>query len=160
MAAISTSIQTMSRELHSSHLEHLGMIAAIKSFCKEFGERQRVEINFESHDVPTCLAPELSLCLFRVLQEALHNAAKHSGARHFAVHLWGDSGEIHLTVCDQGRGFDTAAAAKGGGLGLTSMQERLRLVNGELSIDSQVQYGTTIHARAPFEPADSAQAVG
>ena len=160
IAMVSTNIQTMSHELHSSKLEHLGMTAAISGFCKEFGERQMAEIDFQCHDLPASLPPELSLSLFRVLQEALHNAAKHSGTRHFAVHLWADSGGIHLTVSDRGRGFDPETAAKGGGLGLTSMQERLRLVNGEFSIDSQVQRGTTIHVRVPFSPGDFEQAAG
>ena len=70
--------------------------------------------------------------------------------RHFEVRLWGTSGEIHLTVADSGAGFDREAAMKGAGLGLTSMQERLRLVGGALSIESQPRRGTTIHARVPF----------
>jgi PAS domain S-box-containing protein len=160
IAAISTSIQTMSHELHSSKLEHLGIIAAIRSFCKEFGERQMAEIDFKTHDLPASLPPEVSLSLFRVLQEALHNAAKHSGTKHFTVHLCGGSGEIHLTVSDLGKGFNTEAVAKSPGLGLTSMQERLRLLNGELSIDSQLERGTTIHARVPFSPSDFGRAAG
>src|SRR5262249_54170811 len=84
---IATDIQTMSHELHSSKLEYLGVVVAIKGFCREFGERQRVEIDFRSDDLPMRLSPEISLCLFRVLQEALHNAAKHSGVRHFKVRL-------------------------------------------------------------------------
>jgi PAS domain S-box-containing protein len=147
---IATDVQTISHELHSSKLEYLGIVAAMKGFCKEFGERQKVEIGFRSRDLPTQLSPEISLCLFRVLQEALHNAAKHSGVQHFEVQLWGTSDEILLTVSDLGEGFDTETGMKGSGLGLTSMQERLRLVNGKLSIDSQPKRGTTIHARVPF----------
>jgi signal transduction histidine kinase len=94
--------------------------------------------------------PDISLCLFRVLQEALHNSAKHSGARRFEVRLWGTSGEIHFTVSDSGTGFDLQTAMKSRGLGLTSMQERLQLVKGKFSIDSQPQRGTTIHARVPL----------
>ena len=75
---------------------------------------------------------ELSLSLFRVLQEALRNAAKHSGVKRFEVRLWGSTGEIQLTISDLGAGFDTETAMKTTGLGLTSMQERLRLVHGEL----------------------------
>ena len=144
---ISTSVQTLSHELHSAKLEYLGIVRAVRNFCKEFGEQQKIEINFESHDFPTDLPLEFSLSLFRVLQEALHNAAKHSKVKHFDVKLWGSSGEIHLTVSDLGVGFDTEAAMQGSGLGLTSMRERLRLLDGELSINSQPQHGTTIHAR-------------
>jgi len=160
-AQISIDVQTMSHELHSSKLDYLGIVAAMKGFCKEFGEQQKVEIDFRSHDLPTPLSPEISLCLFRVLQEALHNAAKHSGVAHFEVQLWGTSDEIHLAVNDLGGGFDTETAMHGSGLGLTSMQERLRFVNGELSINSQLERGTTVHARIPFSSSsDSARAAG
>jgi signal transduction histidine kinase len=96
------------------------------------------------------LSKEISLCLFRVLQEALQNATKHSGSRHFQVSLSVESNEIYLTVQDSGSGFDPAEAMKGRGLGLTGMKERLKLVNGHLSIDSQRQAGARIHARVPL----------
>ena len=160
-AQIATDVQTMSHELHSSKLEYLGLFAAVKGFCKEFGEQQKVEVEFSSRDLPTPLSPEIALCLFRVLQEALHNAAKHSGVRHFEVQLSGTSEEIFLTVSDPGGGFDSDAAIKGEGLGLTSMRERLKLVNGQLSIDSQPKHGTTIQARVPFRSnSDSERAAG
>jgi PAS domain S-box-containing protein len=147
---IATDLQSISHELHSSKLQYLGVTAAIRGFCKEFGEQQKVEINFTSHDLPMPLSPDISLCLFRVLQEALHNSAKHSGVRHFEVRLWGTADEIHLTVSDSGIGFDREATKVGRGLGLTSMEERLKLVNGTLSIDSQPKGGTTIHACVPL----------
>jgi PAS domain S-box-containing protein len=81
-------VQLLSHEFHSSKLEYLGIVEAAKNFCKEFGERQKVEIDFQSHDLPTGLPAELSLSLFRVLQEALRNAAKHSGVKRFEVRLW------------------------------------------------------------------------
>jgi PAS domain S-box-containing protein len=146
---IANDIQALSHELHSPRLEYLGIVAAMRGFCQEFGEQQRVEIDFRSHDLPGPVPPDVSLCLFRVLQEALHNAAKHSGAPRFAVQLWGTPSEIHLTVGDSGMGFDLDAAMKGRGLGLLSMQERVRLVNGTISIASQPG-GTTIDARVPI----------
>jgi PAS domain S-box-containing protein len=158
---ITNDVQLLSHELHSSKLDYLGIVGATKNFCKEFGERQKVEIDFQSHDLPTGLPRELSLSLFRVLQEALRNATKHSGIKRFEVRLWGSTGEIHLNVSDLGAGFDTETAMKSTGLGLTSMQERVRLVGGELSINSQPKGGTTIHARVPFNSiSDSARAVG
>jgi PAS domain S-box-containing protein len=161
VSEIATDIQTLSHELHSSKLEYLGIAAAMRGFCKEFGEQQDVEIDLRSHDLPSRLSPEISLCLFRVLQEALHNSAKHSGVRHVEVQLWGTSDEIHLTVKDSGEGFDREAAKESRGLGLVSMQERLRLVHGELSINSQPKGGTTIHACVPFDSgSDSARAAG
>jgi signal transduction histidine kinase len=148
---LSTDVQALSHELHSSKLEYLGMVAAMRSFCNELGEQQKMEIEFKTHDLPSPLpSSEVSLCLLRVLQEALHNAAKHSGVRHFDVQLWGMRDEIHLTVSDSGAGFDAQAAKQGRGLGLTSMEERLRLINGELSIESQLRRGTTLHARVPL----------
>jgi len=144
---IAKDVQLLSHELHSSKLEYLGIVEAAKNFCREFGERQRVEIDFQSHDMPAALPTDLSLPLFRVLQEALRNAAKHSGVKSFEVKLWGSAEDIQLTISDLGIGFDSEATTKGPGLGLTSMQERLRLVGGEFSINSQPRLGTTIHAR-------------
>ena len=100
-------------------------------------------------NVPGSVPPDVSLCLFRVLQEALHNAVRHSRVRHFDVHLRGTGDAVHLTVRDEGVGFDVEAASRGLGLGLTSMKERLKLVGGELFIESQSTRGTTVLARAP-----------
>jgi PAS domain S-box-containing protein len=147
---ISDGIQALSHELHSAKLEYLGLAIAMKSFCEEFGNQQEVEIEFQSHDLPSSLSSDISLCLFRVLQEALHNSAKHSGVRHVEGRLWGTPDEIHLTVSDAGAGFDIKTAKQGRGLGLVSMEERLKLVKGTLSIESQSQRGTTIHARVPL----------
>lgn len=159
VSEILTDVQSLSHQLHSSKLEYLGVVAAMRAFCKEFGIQQRVEIEFRSQDLPSPPSPEVSLSLFRVLQEALHNAVKHSGVRRFAVELREQAGEIHLAVNDLGAGFDVRAAKESRGLGLTSMQERLRLVNGELSVESQPKGGTTIHARVPLRSEnDSRQA--
>jgi PAS domain S-box-containing protein len=160
-STIATDIQSLSHELHSSKLEYLGLTAAMRSFCQEFGAQHKVETEFKSHDVPTPLPTDISLCLFRVLQEALYNSAKHSGVRHFSVELWGTRDEIHLGVSDAGIGFDREAAREGRGLGLVSMEERLRLLRGTFSIESQPKCGTTIHARLPLSSGvDSMRAVG
>src|SRR5258705_1666550 len=143
---ITNDVQLLSHELHSSKLEYLGIVGAMKIFCREFGERQRLEIDFQSHDLNAALPTDLSLSLFRVLQEALRNAMKHSGVKSFEVRLWGSTGEVHLTVSDLGAGFDIEGAMKSTGLGLTSMQERLRLAHGELTINSQTKGGTTIRS--------------
>jgi len=150
ISEISTDVQDLSHDLHSSKLEYLGVVAGIKSWCKEFGERQRVEIDF-SNDVHSALPFEIGLSLFRVLQESLHNAMKHSGVKRIEVQLREDSGEIHLIIRDSGKGFDVEAALQGKGLGLTSMRERVRLVNGTFSIESKPMGGTTIHVRVPLE---------
>jgi len=155
---ISADVQALSHDLHSSQLEYLGVVAGMKSWCKEFGERHGMQIDC-THDVRSTLPPEIGLCLFRVLQEALHNAAKHSGVKRIEVELSENSGEIHLTIRDLGKGFDVEAARQGRGLGLTSMQERVRLVNGTMMIQSKLMGGTTIHVRVPFSASnDSARA--
>ena len=158
---MATDVQSMSHELHSAKLQYLGITAAMRGFCQEFGQQQKVEIGFTSHDLPLPLSPDISICLFRVLQEALHNSAKHSGGRHFEVRLWGMPDEVHLTVSDSGVGFDSEAAKTGQGLGLISMRERLKLVNGTLSVESRPKSGTTIHARVPLSSGrDLMRAIG
>jgi PAS domain S-box-containing protein len=143
-------IQALSHRLHSSKLEYLGLKAAAESLCTEVSQRQNIEIDFRSDAMPEALSDQISLCLFRVLQEAIHNAVKYSGVRKFEVSLTTVSSEIQLRVHDSGAGFDTNAN-NGHGLGLTSMKERLKLVKGELFIDSRLQHGTTILARVPLD---------
>jgi PAS domain S-box-containing protein len=147
---IANDIQVLSHELHSSKLELLGIAAAMRGFCQEFSNQQQVDVHFMAQDVPGQLPPAISLCLFRVLQEALQNARKHSGARHFEVQLWGAENEVHLLVSDSGEGFDLRTARTDRGLGLVSMGERMKLVAGELSIETQPGRGTRIHAHAPY----------
>jgi len=151
IADVSNDVQALSHELHSSKLEYLGAVPGIKSWCKEFSERQKIEVDFRS-DVHRVLPNEIGRTLFRVLQEALHNAAKHSGVKHIEVQLREESSEIHVIVIDLGRGFDLDSALQAKGLGLTSMQERVRLVNGQIAIHTAPNAGTTIHVRIPLEP--------
>jgi PAS domain S-box-containing protein len=149
MSEILTDVQALSHDLHSSKLEYLGVAAGMKSWCKEFSERQKLEIDFRSI-VPSALPLEVGLSLFRILQEALNNVIKHSAVRRVDVRLREDSGEIHLVISDRGRGFDVEAALQGKGLGLTSMRERVRLLNGTIAIESKPNAGTTIRVRVPL----------
>jgi PAS domain S-box-containing protein len=149
---LSDDVQALSHDLHSSKLEYLGALGGMKSWCKEFAERYKLEIKFRA-DVSTPIPQDLGVSLFRVLQEALQNAIKHSGSIRFEVQLREESGQIHLLVTDSGKGFDVEAALRGKGLGLTSMRERVRLVNGTMSIESKPMGGTTIHVRVPLGPA-------
>jgi signal transduction histidine kinase len=153
---ITTDIRALAHELHSPKLEHVGLVPAMEGFCEEFGTQQKVEIAFKSHDLPSPLPENTSLCLFRVLQEALHNAAKHSKARLIEVQLWGTPGEVHLTVSDSGLGFDPEAIRKSPGLGLVSMQERLHLVRGRISIASEPKTGTVVSVCVPVSAGPSA----
>ena len=144
-------IQALSHRLHSSKLDYLGLPVAASSFCRELAEQQKVEIDFTYKDVPQDVPKEVSLCLFRILQEALQNAVKYSGVRHFTARLVGFPAEIRLTVSDRGAGFDQHNAISGRGLGLISMRERIHLVKGELSITSRPAGGTTVYARVPLK---------
>jgi signal transduction histidine kinase len=158
---ISSDVQAMSHRLHSSKLKLLGIVAAAKGFCDEFSEQQKVEIDFTHADIPPAVPEEISLCLFRILQEALQNAVKHSGARHIDVDLRGALDGIHLIVRDAGLGFDPEAMANNRGLGLVSMEERVNLVKGTFSIDSQPGRGAEINVRLPLRTrGESARAAG
>ena len=109
-----------------------------------------MKIDFCSEDLPNDLPEEISICLFRVLQEALKNAITHSGSQHLQVSLSVELDEIRLMVRDSGAGFDPQGAMEARGIGLMSMKERLKLVGGTLSIDSRLHSGTTVHARVPI----------
>jgi PAS domain S-box-containing protein len=147
---ISRDVQALSHELHSSKLEYLGVVAGIRSWCREFAERQKIVVDFTG-DVSIVFPPEVGLTLFRVLQEGLHNAVKHSGVKRVEVQIHKHLGEIHLIINDMGNGFDIEMV-QGNGLGLTSMRERVRLVNGTIDIQSKPTSGTTLHVRVPFKP--------
>jgi len=147
---ISDDVQALSHDLHSSKLEYLGVAAGIRSWCKEFAERQKMDIDFQS-TLRNVLPIEVGRTLLRVLQEALHNASKHSGVKRVEVRLREQAGEIHLIISDSGKGFKVAPALQGKGLGLTSMQERVRLLKGKILIKSKPMGGTTIHVRVPTE---------
>jgi signal transduction histidine kinase len=139
-------IQAMSHRLHSSKLEYFGLAKAAASYCSELSEQHEVMIELRSEDILGDLSKEIAICMFRVLQEALQNAIKHSRSKRFDVSFSRTVVETCVTMHDSGIGFDPVEAIKGRGLGLISMKERLKLVGGELSIESQVGTGTTIHA--------------
>ncbi len=159
--ALGTDLQSLSHELHSSKLEYLGIAAVTQGFCQEFAQKQNVEIDCKASGLPTPLPAAVSLCIFRVLQEALHNSLKHSGVHHYEVRLWGTPEGIHLTVKDSGAGFNPEEARDGRGLGLISMEERLKLLDGTLAIESQPNCGTTVYAHVPLASgADTMRAAG
>jgi PAS domain S-box-containing protein len=149
-AQIATDVQAMSHKLHSSKLEYLGLAAAIGSFCREFSEQHNVSVQFEDEDVPSHVPYDVSLSLFRVTQEGLQNALKHSGVDCFSVILRGSADQIQLEVSDNGSGFDVERARIDMGLGLVSMQERIHLVHGTFAIESPASGGTRILARVPL----------
>ena len=156
---LSEDIQALAQELHSPKLEYLGIARAMSSFCRAFSERQGVKIDFSKEGSAT-VPREISLCLFRVLQEGLHNALKHSGVRHFQVELRLAPDDVQLIIRDSGVGFDLDAVVQRRGLGLTSMKERLKLIDGMVAIDSQPNGGTTVEARVPLRSGRDAMRAG
>jgi PAS domain S-box-containing protein len=149
LCQITDDVQALSHDLHSSKLDYLGAIAGMKSWCKEVAVRHKIEVAFRS-DFSGNLPLDVGLPLFRVLQEAVTNSIKHSGEKWVEVQLRGDPGEIHLVVRDSGKGFDVETVLQGKGLGLTSMRERVRLVNGTIAIESNPTGGTKIHVHIPL----------
>jgi PAS domain S-box-containing protein len=150
LSQIATDIQSISHRLHSTHLEYLGLAAAVEDFCGELRKQHHVEIDLTCDRIPRNLPKEISLNLYRVLQEALQNAMKHSGVERFRVELVADTSDVRLTVSDEGKGFKLQDKRKGQGLGLISMRERMRLVHGQFAVKSEPGHGTTINCRVPI----------
>jgi PAS domain S-box-containing protein len=146
---VSSDIHNMSYQLHPARLELLGLVASLKGFCREFSDQHKLAIQFVHSNIPAQIPKDATLCLFRITQEALQNVVKHSGAAEAKVELWGHSDEIELCISDSGRGFDVESVKGVVGLGLISMRERLRLVEGHLSIESEPSHGTRIRVRIP-----------
>jgi PAS domain S-box-containing protein len=142
-------VGTLSHQLHSSELELLGLVAAIKGLCREFTERYNIRVDCVCSDFPDNLDADVSLGLFRVIQEALHNVAKHSQAKKVAVEIRGVPDSVYLNVSDDGIGFTAKKVTGTRGLGLTSMRERIFLIRGELTITSTPGAGTRIEANVP-----------
>jgi signal transduction histidine kinase len=147
---IATHVHALSYDLHSPRLEFLDLATIARGYCRETTAKQDIEIEFSVHGVLPATSYDISLCLFRILQEALHNAVKHSGVRQFVVQLSAMPGEIALRVSDAGVGFDLEDKRRSRGLGLVSMRERIRMVGGVISIESKPGGGTTVFARVPL----------
>lgn len=150
LADLGEDIQGLSHRLHSSKIDYLGLSSAAASLCRELSARAKVKIDFHAEDIPKYLLKEISVCLFRVLQEGLQNATKYSGSKHFSVLLNHTSQGIDLIIHDFGIGFDVQKALSGAGIGLSTMRERLKLVGGTFSIESRPNAGATIRARVPL----------
>ena len=150
--ALTKDVQRLSHRLHSSNLLTLGLEVAADEMCRELGEQSGTPIAFTSEGMAEAVPEDLSVCLYRVLQEAVQNALKHSGSPQLAVSLHRRDDAITLTVQDAGTGFDPQKALDGHGLGLISMKERLKLVDGQLTIESRSPGGTVIRARVPLLP--------
>jgi signal transduction histidine kinase len=148
---IGADLHTLSHRLHSSTLERLGLASGVSAFCKEFTAQQGTKIACSYDDVPRAVSPDVALCLFRIVQEGLRNVKKHSEATHAQVRLKKLDGGLHLSISDNGKGFDLNGASEGQGLGLWSMKERIRLIEGRFEIHSEVHHGTRIEVWAPLK---------
>ncbi len=143
LGEVAESVRDVAHQLHSATLQHLGIVRGLEVLCRTFSQQHRVEVKFEA-EVMQEPSDEVSLCLFRVAQEALNNAVKHGHASQISVNLIQVAKMLHLKVADTGAGFDPAAASEG--LGLVSMRERLRMAGGTLKITSFRDQGTVIEA--------------
>jgi len=148
--AISSNVHRLSHELHPAKLEQLGLEAAVRGLCRELGAARNIAIEFEPHAVPRIVPDEIALCLYRIVQEGLQNVIKHSGSATAKVELMSNENELCLIVSDQGCGFDSMVATGGGSLGLVSMRERVRLVRGQISVESRKGEGTRIKVQVPL----------
>ena len=146
---LATDIHNLSHRLHSSKLQHLGLPIALKEVCRQMASQHRIDIDLQTGSVPSTLPEDVSLCLYRIAQEALSNAVKHSQSKRIEVGLNSSNGRVMLEVKDFGIGFDPATQI--GGLGLATMQERLRMIGGTLSIHSIPGMGTELIAEARME---------
>jgi signal transduction histidine kinase len=156
LSEIITDVHNLSHQLHSTKLQTLGLDVAVKEVCRQFGRQHDVEIRFTAEKTPFPLPEDVGLCFYRVAQEALSNSVKHSGATHIDVRLVASDGLLRMIVEDDGSGFDPSAAANG--LGLATMRERLRLVDGTLLVNSMPGRGTEITAQARLSPSSTTTA--
>jgi PAS domain S-box-containing protein len=156
VSELGADLHSLSHRLHSSTLESLGLLAGLEAFCKEFAAQQGVHVEFVYKNIPHGVPADAALCMFRITQEALRNIKKHSGANRAEVHLEQLDGMLHLSVSDCGRGFDSNKPPAEHGIGICSMEERLRLLGGKLEIQSRPMKGTRIDAWLPLRMASAA----
>ena len=147
---LSLDVHRISHELHPTKLEQLGLESALRGFCREVAGTYGIKVEFAAAGLSRSLPNNISLCLYRIAQESLQNIFKHSGARSAIVNIIGEDGEIRLTVSDNGSGFDPETARSKGSLGLVSMSERIRSVDGTVTVESTIGAGTQIIARVPY----------
>jgi signal transduction histidine kinase/ABC-type uncharacterized transport system substrate-binding protein len=145
-------LHTLSHRLHSSTIESLGLAPAIAALCREFTTQQHLQVEFTSDEIPRTVHPDTALSIFRIVQESLRNLKKHSGAQHALVNLRVNAGKLNVNVFDRGCGFDTRELCQKEGLGVRTMEERVRLLGGEFVIQSAPGEGTTVNAWVPLAP--------
>jgi signal transduction histidine kinase len=145
-------LHTLSHRLHSSTIESLGLAPAVAAFCREFATQQHLQVEFTSEEVPRTVHPDTALGIFRIVQECLRNLKKHSGAQQALVSLRVNAGKLNVSVFDKGCGFDTRELSHKEGLGVRTMEERVRSLGGEFVIQSAPGQGTAVNAWVPVAP--------
>ena len=150
LVCLSEDVHDLSRQLHPSILDDLGLVEALKSECEGFGKRHSITIDYSAAGVPANISGNIRLVIYRVAQEGLRNIAKHAGVRKASVSLTMVGPQLRLLIRDQGSGFDLEKARLQTGLGLSSIEERVRLISGELAIESVPGHGTTVDVRVPW----------
>lgn len=148
---IASDVQNISRRLHPSILDDLGLSKAVEAECQQFAVREGIDVSSAVQTVPRELPKDIALSIYRIVQEGLNNIAKHACARCVSVSLGISDNELHLTVEDDGIGFNGAEVRGKAGLGLSSIRERVRLVNGTCRIRSQPEKGTAIEVTVPLD---------
>jgi two-component system NarL family sensor kinase len=151
IAELSDDVRKLAYRLHPSILDHLGLAIALQSHVEEFGKREEIEAVFTQRNLPETIPQPLSTCLYRVAQEGLRNVAKHAKATRVVVRLVQSDHTLRLSIFDSGVGFDPVRVKERHGLGFVSMQERVRLVGGRMSIRSRQNRGTYLFIRVPLE---------
>jgi signal transduction histidine kinase/ABC-type uncharacterized transport system substrate-binding protein len=146
---LSGDIHSLSRQLHPSILDDLGLPEAMRAECARFSRHEGITVSYEPKDVPQDLPGDVKLCLYRVLQEGLRNVAKHAGATRVRVRLAGEGGALRFTLEDNGVGFSQEGKGRYTGLGLISMRERVHLIGGDFSLESNSGRGTDIRVTVP-----------
>ena len=152
-AEIATDLHNLSHELHPAKLQLLGLVQATQYLCRDLAARHQVAIEFGHERMPSTVPPETALCLYRIVQEALQNVVRHSGARTASVRLTGSPESLQLEVSDSGKGFEITKL--GDGMGLLSMRERVNLLQGHLTMWSKQGAGTRLAVRVPLERTDT-----
>jgi PAS domain S-box-containing protein len=147
---MSSDMHSLSHQLHSSKLEHVGLVPALKGLCKDIAQKYKIAIQFTERECPANIPKDVALCLFRVAQEALGNVVKHSGAADAQVELLGNVSGVRLRISDTGKGFDPEFENTDAGIGLIGMNERLRLVGGKLTVRSEPNRGAEVLAEVPL----------
>jgi len=147
-----TRLHQFSVSLHPARLEQLGFEQSIRHMCRDISEARGIDIDLTTSTLPETLPAHLTLCLYRCVQEALHNVVKHSGSSRASVTFTADADTITLRVKDEGVGFDPADLPPKDTLGLVSMRERARLVSGRLTLTSKRGEGTCVDIHVPLRP--------